>query len=104
MRHLSKVNTSHSEHVLDGPNGIHNREVLLYNVIFLVKIGEPVMYALLPHRKAMTYVHLFNILFAEAKRLNKKFDSILIMSDFEPGIAKAIALEVKLTEKCFKTF
>ena len=72
MLELSKVNTSHSEHVLDGPNGIHNREVLLYNVIFFVKIGVPVMYALLPDRKAMTYVHLFNILFAEAKRLNKK--------------------------------
>ncbi|CAF1300833.1 unnamed protein product [Rotaria magnacalcarata] len=56
-----------------------------------------VMYALLPDHKAITYVHLFNILFAEAKPFNKKFDPILIMSNFEPGIAKEIALEVKLT-------
>ncbi|CAF4434760.1 unnamed protein product, partial [Rotaria magnacalcarata] len=52
-----------------------------------------VMYALLPDHKAITYVHLFNILFAEAKPFNKKFDPILIMSNFEPGIAKEIALE-----------
>lgn len=64
-------------------------------MILFVKIGVPFIYAVLPDRKAITYIHLFNILFAEAKILNKKFDPILIMSDFEPGIAKAIALEVK---------
>lgn len=56
--------------------------------------GLPVVYALLTDRKAATYVHLFNVLIEEAKRLNKKFDPQLIMTDFEPGIAKAIALEV----------
>lgn len=58
-------------------------------------IGVPVVYALLCDRKAMTYVHLFNVLSDEAKRLNKTFNPSLIMTDFEPGIAKAISLEVQ---------
>jgi hypothetical protein len=56
-----------------------------------------VVYALLSDRKAKTYIHLFNILFEEAKRSNKKLDPRLIMTDFEPGIAKAISLEVYLS-------
>ena len=57
------------------------------------------MYALLPDRKAVTYVHLLNVLSEEARRMNKKFDPLLIMTDFEPDIAKAIALEVELLPK-----
>ncbi|CAF1563097.1 unnamed protein product [Didymodactylos carnosus] len=54
----------------------------------------PVVYALLPDRFASTYVYLINVLFAEAARLNKKFEPSLIMSDFEPALAKAVTLEV----------
>ncbi|CAF3481758.1 unnamed protein product [Rotaria sp. Silwood2] len=57
----------------------------------------PVVYALLANRKAVTYVHLFNVLFAEPNKCNKKIDPLLIMTDFDPGIAKAIILE--FTEK-----
>ncbi|CAF3649126.1 unnamed protein product, partial [Rotaria sp. Silwood1] len=53
----------------------------------------PVLYALLPDRKAPTCVHLFNVLFNEAERLHKKFDPKTIMTDFEPGLTKAISLE-----------
>ena len=60
------------------------------------------VYALLSDRKAATYVHLFNVLMEEANRMNKKFDPQLIMADFEPGIAKAIALEVELSLKSFE--
>ena len=54
----------------------------------------PVVYALLPDRKAPTYIHLFQILFAEARKIGKTIDPILIMTDFEPAVAKAITLEV----------
>ena len=54
------------------------------------------VYALLPDRKTTTYIYLFNILFAEAKKFDKTFDPSLIMTDFEAGIAKAITLEVQL--------
>ena len=62
---------------------------------FFIKIGIPVIYALLPDRKAVTYIHLFNVLFAEAEKLQKRFDPSLIMTDFEPGLCKAISLQVK---------
>jgi hypothetical protein len=52
------------------------------------------VYALLPDRKAKTYIYLFNVLFAEAKKCGKKIDPALIMTDFEPGIARAILLQV----------
>jgi len=55
-----------------------------------------VVYALLPDRTASTYIYLFNVLFAEAARLNTKFEPSLIMSDFEAALAKAIMLEVLL--------
>ncbi|CAF4424172.1 unnamed protein product [Rotaria socialis] len=57
----------------------------------------PVVYALLPDRKAITYIYLFNVLFASAKQFNKKLDPQLIMTDFEPAVEKAIRLE--FTEK-----
>jgi hypothetical protein len=72
------------------------------NVIFFITISVPAVYALLPDRKAKTYVHLFQVLFAEAERFNKKFDPLLTMTDFEPGIAKAIGLEVQLSLKLSK--
>ena len=57
----------------------------------------PIVYALLPDRKAITYVHVFGVLFAEAQRLNKTFDPSIIMTDFETGLSKAISLEVSLS-------
>jgi hypothetical protein len=59
-----------------------------------IRTGLPIVYALLSDRKAATYVHLFSVLFEEAKRMDKRFDPHLITTDFEPGIAKAITLEV----------
>ncbi|CAF2853534.1 unnamed protein product, partial [Rotaria sp. Silwood2] len=64
---------------------------LLYGT--LIEIGVPVLYAVLPDRKASTYIHLFTILFDHAKRLNKKCDPKIVMTDFEPGLTKAISLE-----------
>jgi hypothetical protein len=64
---------------------------------FFISIGVPVLYALLPDRKAVSYIYLFNILFAEANKLHKKLDPHLIMTDFEPGLTKAITLEVWLS-------
>jgi hypothetical protein len=64
------------------------------NKIFCTKIGIPVVYSLLPDRKTPTYIYLFNVLFSEAKRLDKTFNPSLIMTDFEPGTAKAISLKV----------
>lgn len=58
----------------------------LYDIF--IETGVPVVYALLPNRKTPTYVHLFNVLFAEAERLNKKLDPKIVMADFEPGLAK----------------
>ncbi len=74
------------------------------NAILFITIGVPVVYALLPDRKTTTYIHLFQVLFVEAKRLNKKFDPRLIMTDFEPGIAKAIGREVQLSSELSKPF
>lgn len=62
--------------------------------VFSIMIGVPVVYALLPDRKAITYVYLFNVLIDEAKKLHTKFEPSLIMTDFEGGLAKAISLEV----------
>ncbi|CAF3352145.1 unnamed protein product [Rotaria sp. Silwood1] len=53
----------------------------------------PVVYALLPDRKAPTYINLFNVLFVEAKKLNKIFNPSIIMTDFEPGLSKSISIE-----------
>lgn len=66
------------------------------HVLHLLILGIPIVYALLPDRKAITYVHVFSVLFAEAQRLNKTFDPAIIMTDFEPGLSKAICLEVSL--------
>lgn len=52
------------------------------------------VYALLPDRKAKTYIYLFNGPFAEANKCGKKIDPAIIMTDFEPAIAKAILLQV----------
>ena len=60
-------------------------------------IGLPMVYALLPDRKTTTYIYLFNVLFTEAKKSGKAFDPSLIMTDFEPGVAKAITLQVRLS-------
>ncbi|CAF1532431.1 unnamed protein product [Adineta ricciae] len=57
-------------------------------------LGVPVVYAQLPNRQAITYIHLFEVLSTEAKRLKKSFESTLIMTDLESGLAKAIALEI----------
>jgi len=61
-----------------------------------------VVYELLLDHKAITYIYLFNVLFPEANRFNKKFDPLLIMTDFKPDIAKAISLEVPLSSKLSK--
>ncbi|CAF1304862.1 unnamed protein product [Rotaria sordida] len=62
-----------------------------FNQVFIIQAIHhgtcvPVVYALLPNRKAAIYIHLFHVLFAEANKLNKKFDPSLIMTDFEPAI------------------
>ncbi|CAF4963807.1 unnamed protein product, partial [Rotaria socialis] len=44
----------------------------------------PVVYALLPDRKAVTYIDSFNVLFGSAKLIIKKLAPLLIMTDFEP--------------------
>jgi len=53
-----------------------------------------VVYSLLTDRKTPSYIYLFHVLFSEARKRGKTFDPSLIMTDFEPGIAKAISLEV----------
>ncbi len=68
---------------------------LIYNAF--IETGVPVLHALLSNRKTSTYIHLFNVLFDEAKRLNKKFVPQTIMTDFEPGLTKAISVEVSRT-------
>jgi len=60
-----------------------------------IAIGIPAVYALLPDRKTTTYSYLFHVLFFEAKRFGKTFSPTLIMTDFEPGITRAISLEVE---------
>ncbi|CAF1362499.1 unnamed protein product [Rotaria sordida] len=65
----------------------------------------PVVYALLPNRKATTYIYLFNVLFVEAKKLNKIFNPSIIMTDFEPGLSKAISFTEETIQKgCFFHF
>ena len=74
---------------------------------FLYGTCVPVVYALLPDRKAIIYVHLLNVLSDEARKRDKKFDPSLIMTDFEPGIAKAISLEFSektIQKGCFFHF
>lgn len=63
-------------------------------LIIKIQLGVPVVYALLSDRKAVTYIHLFNILFAATRKFNKKIEPFIIMTDFEPAIEKAIRLEV----------
>ena len=62
------------------------------------------VYALLPDRKAVTYIYLFNVLFASAKLINKKLAPLLIMTDFEPGIEKAIRFEVNFASNLSTVF
>jgi hypothetical protein len=64
------------------------------NKIFFTNVGIPVVYSLLTDRKTPSYIYLFQVLFSEARKRGKTFDPSLIMTDFEPGIAKAISLEV----------
>lgn len=70
-----------------------------YVLIFENQLGVPVVYALLPDRKAVTYIHLFNILFVAARRFNKIFSPLVIMTDFEQALEKAIKIEVKFSSK-----
>ena len=65
-----------------------------YNEILFITIGIPVVFALLPDRKATTYIYLFNVLFTEAEKVNKQFNPFLIMTDFESGVARAISIMV----------
>lgn len=58
-------------------------------------VGVPVVYALLPDRKAITYVYVFNVLLSEARKLGKSLQPSLVMTDFEGGLTKAISLEVR---------
>ncbi|CAM2727523.1 unnamed protein product [Rotaria socialis] len=67
----------------------------------------PAVYALLPNRKTTTYSYLFHVLFSEAKKIGKTFAPILIMTDFEPGVTRAIALdftEKNIQKGCFFRF
>ena len=57
------------------------------------------VYALLPDRKAPTYIHLFQILFAEPRKSDKTIDPVLFMTDSEPAMARAITLEVTLSSR-----
>ena len=84
---------------LHGSCKLNSFDYLSLHNIF-IDIGVPVVYALLPNRKTPTYVHLFSILFGEAERLNKRFDPKIIMTDFEPGLTKAITIEVIYTIIC----
>jgi hypothetical protein len=52
------------------------------------------MVALLPGRSANIYQHLFELLQQEAKQLRVKFKPSVITTDFEPGLIKAINLQV----------
>ncbi|CAF4038153.1 unnamed protein product [Adineta steineri] len=54
----------------------------------------PVVFALLPDRKATTYICMFDTLFSEAKKVNKTFNPLLIMTDFEPGVSRAISMMI----------
>lgn len=67
-------------------------------------IGVPVVYALLPNRQATTYINVFKVLFAEAKKMNKKFNPSIIMTDFEPGLSKAISIEASFSSKSLKHY
>lgn len=60
---------------------------------FIHGICVPVVYALLPDKRTLTYVHLFNVLSDTARRMNKTFEPSLIMTDFESGLTKGISLE-----------
>ncbi|CAF1216598.1 unnamed protein product [Rotaria sp. Silwood1] len=67
----------------------------------------PVVYALLPDRKTPSYLYLFNVLFHHAKRFNKTLDPVNIMTDFEPGLTKAISIqfpEKTIQKGCFFHF
>ena len=72
----------------------HSRVLYIHKYPFIF-IGVPVVYALLPDRKAITYVYVFNVLLSEARRLGKNLHPSLIMTDFEGGLTKAISLEVR---------
>lgn len=60
-----------------------------------ISVGVPVVYALLPDRKAITYVYVFNVLLSEARKLGKNLQPSLIMTDFEDGLTKAISMEIR---------
>ncbi|CAF4218278.1 unnamed protein product [Rotaria sp. Silwood2] len=67
----------------------------------------PVVHSLLPDRKTSNYLYLFNILFDQAKKFNKKLDPVHIMTDFEPGLTKAILIqfsEKTIQKGCFFHF
>ncbi|CAF1069652.1 unnamed protein product [Adineta ricciae] len=52
----------------------------------------PVVYALLPGQKT-SYLYLFNALFHHAQIFNKTLDPVNIMTDFEPGLTKAVSIQ-----------
>ena len=74
---------------------------LSYTLIILFQLGVPAVYALLPNRKSIKYIYLFNVLFATAKQFNKTLDPQLIMTDFEPAIEKTIRLKVYFSSTLF---
>ena len=79
-------------------NGTFRSSPAIFEQVFIIQAilhGAclPVVYALLPDRKAVTYVHLLSVLSEEARRRGKYFAPSLIMTNFEPGIAKAIIVE-----------
>jgi hypothetical protein len=82
--------------IFEYSNSFHN------NVLFFISISVTVVYELLPDRKPIAYIYLLNILLAKANKFNKKFDPLLIMTDFELDTAKAISLEVQLSSKLSK--
>ena len=72
----------------------YSRVLYIHKYPFIL-VGVPVVYALLPDRKAITYVYVFNVLLSEARKLGKNLQPSLVMTDFEGGLTKAIALEVR---------
>ncbi|CAF4087684.1 unnamed protein product [Adineta steineri] len=50
----------------------------------------PVVYALLPDRKAPNYLYLFSVLFDQTKTFNRKLDPVNIMTDFELDLTGSV--------------
>jgi hypothetical protein len=70
----------------------------LYSQIFTLHVFEdnrliPVVYSLLPDKRAATYVTFFNVIQNEAIALGLTFDPTVIMSDFESGIIRAVTVQ-----------